>query len=409
MKTVYTVIRLLLGVLFIFSGFVKGVDPLGSAYKFNEYFAAAGMPEMDHISIILSFLLSGAEFLLGIALFTGIFKNFTSWVAMFFMGFFTILTFVLAVFNPVTDCGCFGDAIKLTNWQTFFKNIIFMALVVFIFMQRKKILTSVSVWNGLATSFVAIIFFVGISIYSYKHLPIIDFMPYGLGADIPAKMQIPAGSPQDIYETQLIYKNVKTGKLQEFNMSNYPWQDTINWKWAKTKSILVKKGYMPPIHDFSITTAQGNNMTDTILNDKGYSILLIAYNISKSNAEGLKKAERLQEFCSTTGRAKFYAVSASTLSDVEKVKNANNLSINFSSGDETALKTIVRANPGIIILKEGIVVGKWHYNDFDKISLRSGNFLSDDINDLKNRFENFRVLSLFLVLGIFLILIFRKR
>ncbi len=409
MKTIYWVCRLTLGILFIFSGFVKSVDPLGSAYKFNEYFASAGLPEMYSISLFLSFLLSGAEFLIGVALFTGLFKNFTAWVALFFMAFFTILTFVLAIFNPVTDCGCFGDAIKLTNWQTFYKNIIFMSLVIFIFRQRHKISSSISIWNELSTCIISIIFFLEVSLYSFNHLPIIDFMPYSIGSDIPAKMHIPIGAPQDIYETQLIYKNVKTGKLQEFNMSNYPWKDTLNWKWDNTKTVLIKKGYVPPIHDFAVTTKQGNNITDSILNDKGYSVLLIAYNINKSDAEGLKKAERLQEFCTTTGKAKFYAVSASASSDVERVKKENGLSIDFCSGDETALKTVVRANPGIIILKEGVVIGKYHYNDFDKISLKTGNFLSENLNDLKNRNENLLALSIFLVLGLILILIFKRK
>ena len=249
----------------------------------------------------------------------------------------------------------------------------------------------------------------GASFYSYNHLPLIDFMPYSLGSDISSKMEIPVGAPQDVYETRLLYKNINTGEVKEFTAGNYPWKDTLNWKWVNTKSVLVTKGYTPPIHDFAITNQQGNNITDSILSDHGYSFLLIAYNINKSDKAALKAAERFEEYCSATGKAKFYAVTASVKPDVDKIKTENNLSMDFNSGDETALKTIVRSNPGLILLKDGVVVGKWHYNDFGKISLKTGNFLAENISAMRNTGEWTLSLFILLSMGALLAIIFLKR
>jgi uncharacterized membrane protein YphA (DoxX/SURF4 family) len=409
LKFLFTFFRLILGILFIFSGFVKGVDPLGSAYKFNEYFASVGITEMDQLSLIFSFMLSGAEFLIGVALLTGIFIRFTSWVTLIFISFFTILTFLLAVFNPVTDCGCFGDAIKLTNWQTFDKNIVFSIMVIFLFIQRKKIKYSIPIWKEIIAIIIAVIVFFGTSLYSYKHLPIIDFMPYNIGADIRAKMKMPVGAKQDVYATHMIYKNTKSGEVKEFTTNNYPWKDTLNWKWVNTKSVLVTKGYTPPIHDFSISDPQGNDITDSILNYNGYSFLLISYNLNQANKNGLIDAERLQQYCSTTGKAKFFAITASIKSDISKIKSENSLTMEFNSGDETALKTTIRSNPGIILLKHGIIIGKWAYRDFEKISLKSDDFFADNLNELRNKYEWALSIIILFGMGAILSLVFIKR
>lgn len=404
-KIIFHFCRIALGLVFIFSGFVKGVDPLGSAYKFNDYFLAAGLPQMDTLSLILSFLLSGAEFLIGIALLTGIFMRLTAWTALFFMAFFTILTLILAIFNPVTDCGCFGDAIKLTNWQTFYKNIIFSILVIIIFIKRNDyelMLKKITSW---AIAGVAIIFFFILSLQSYNHLPLLDFMPYKVGSNIPEMMKVPDGAPQDEYETLLLYKNKNTGEIREFTMKNYPWQDTVNWQWSDTKSVLIKKGYTPPIHDFNVASPSGTNITDSILKGDTYTFLFISYNLNKANIKALKLVNKLALFGYATGKFKFYAVTASTNSDIQRVRNENDLVYDFNSADETALKTVIRSNPGLLLLKNGIVIGKWHYNDIKTIDPNVASLLSDEIATINANLDFYKSMTWGLILGFILLLI----
>jgi uncharacterized membrane protein YphA (DoxX/SURF4 family) len=402
LKILFNIFRVLLGLVLIFSGFSKGVDPLGTAYKFNEYFASVGLPEMDNMSLIFSFLMNSAEFLIGVALVTGIFFNLTAWTALLFYGFFTVLTFLLAVFNPVTDCGCFGDALKISNWATFYKNVVFIVLISFVFIRRKKFIFYSHLWVEWATLIITILVIFSISVYSYRHLPIVDFIPYSTGSNISEKMKIPAGAPIDEYETILTYKNLKSGKTEDFTMNNYPWQDSLNWKWAGTKSVLKKKGYTPPIHDFSISTPEGNNITEPILSDTSYTFLFIAYNINKADPTGLSEAERIKAYCEMTNNCKFYAVTASASNDVMKIKNLYGISYNFNSGDETALKTAIRSNPGLILLKNGTVLGKWHYNDMKEIAFRNGNFFSECITKLRKSGE--WTLSIAIIFGLWFVL-----
>jgi uncharacterized membrane protein YphA (DoxX/SURF4 family) len=400
LKILFTICRIALGLVFIFSGFVKGVDPLGSAYKFNDYLMVVGISPADSFTLILSYLLSGAEFLIGVALVTGIFMNLTAWTALFFMGFFTILTFLLALFNPVTDCGCFGDAIKLTNWATFYKNLIFSILVFMIFKGRKQFKPKLSLPYQWITLALIITTYSFIFLHSYRHLPLVDFISYRIGANIPEKMSIPAGAPVDEYETQMVYKNKKTGELKEFTMQNYPWKDTINWQWAETKSVLTKKGYTPPIHDFSISNATGENITDQILNDTGYCFLFIAYDINKANQKALKQIDTLATYCNATKKCKFYAITASFGADVVKLKYKLNLSYDFNNADQTAMKTVIRSNPGLVLLKKGIVVDKWHYNDLNEVNINKPDFLSKSLDNLRADKEWYLSLTIILGLGL---------
>jgi uncharacterized membrane protein YphA (DoxX/SURF4 family) len=401
-KILFNVFRVALGLVFIFSGFSKGVDPLGTAYRFNEYFASVGLSSMDNMSLFFSFLLNGAEFLIGVALITGIFFNLTAWTALLLYIFFTVLTFLLAVFNPVTDCGCFGDALKLSNWATFYKNIVFMVLISFVFIRRKKFVFRAHRWAEWSTATIAVLIIFSISIYSIRHLPIIDFIPYNAGSNISEKMKVPAGVQMDEYETLLAYKNLKNGEVKNFTLNNYPWQDSVNWKWYGTKSVLKKKGYSPPIHDFSITTPEGNNITELILSDTSYTFLFIAYNINKANPIGFSEAERIKAYCESVHNYKFYAVTASSSTEVTKIKKQFGISFNFNSGDETALKTAIRSNPGLMLLKNGTVLGKWHFNDMKEIPLGQENLISERTSKLRKSEE--WALSLAIMFGLGFIL-----
>ncbi|MCX7986172.1 MAG: DoxX family protein, partial [Bacteroidales bacterium] len=357
-------VRILIALVFIFSGFVKGIDLLGTAYRFSDYFTAMHLPRMETLSLFLSFLLSGAEFLIGVALLTGIWPKFTSSVALIFMIFFFFLTLILAIFNPVSDCGCFGDAIKMSNWETFYKNVVLLALVVYIFIFSKQFKSPLGNLYPWSVTLIGTAAFTFISIYSYRHLPIIDFMPFKEGNNIIEKSSIPPGAPTDEYATQLLYKNKKTGEVKAFDMTNYPWQDTVNWQWVETKSVLVKKGYTPPIHDFAFYSETGENMTDSILRTNAYVFLVVAYNIEKANNSALQTLDTLAQYAFASSDIRFYAVTASPIGTVKRKSELLQISYSFLTADETLLKTMIRSNPGIFLLHKGTILKKWHYAQF---------------------------------------------
>jgi len=358
--------RILLGLTFVFSGFVKGIDPLGSMYKFTDYFNAFQMPWMTNLAFALGILLAAAEFFLGIAMIFNFFIRITSWFMLAFMIFFTGLTFVLALTNPVTDCGCFGDALVITNWQTFYKNIVLLALAVYVFMQRKNFSGKNGAILSIAFTAMTMTVYFYLVVYSYNHLPIIDFSPYKVGVNIPEAMKIPEGAPKDIYENNLIYKNLKTGEEKEFTEANYPWQDTLNWKFVKmAEQKLIQKGYKPPIHDFRIETKDGEDIKDFFLYDEKGTFIVIAHNLQKSNKEGMSKIATFAIDAKRKGY-NFIGLTATSPDNIEAFKIENGIQFDFFNTDEITLKTIVRSNPGLLLIKKGTIQAKYHFNDLPK-------------------------------------------
>ncbi len=358
--------RILLGLTFIFSGFVKGIDPWGSAYKFTDYFNAFQMPWLTGLAFALGILLAAVEFFLGVAMVFNFFIRITSWLMLAFMVFFTGLTFVLALTNPVTDCGCFGDALIITNWQTFYKNIVLLALAIIVFRQRKNFGgKNGPVLSMAMTGMTMVVYFYLVS-YSYNHLPIIDFSPYKVGVNIPEAMKIPEGAPKDIYENSLVYKNLKTGEEKEFPETNYPWQDTLNWKFVKMgEQKLIQKGYQPPIHDFRIETPEGEDIKDFFLYEERGTFIVVASNLQKSNKKGLSMIAQFATEAKRKGY-KIIALTASSPDTFDAIKNETGAQFDFFNTDEITLKTIVRSNPGMILIKKGTIIGKYHFNDIPK-------------------------------------------
>jgi len=359
MKIIAIAARIFVGAVFIYSGFVKGIDPWGSTYKFIDYFTAFNMMWMQPAAFTLAILQNAVELVIGVALVLGLRMKETAWGVLLFMSFYTPLTLILALTNPVSDCGCFGDALILTNWETFYKNLIIMVPTLVVFFYRKKYIPAYSfvgewIWVGMIS-----IASVAISIHCYQHLPWIDFRPYRIGADIPMGMTVPEGKPVDEYKTTLLYE--KDGIIKEFDMSDYPWDDST-WVHKDTKNVLVKKGYTPPIHDFSITTSEGVEITDEVLSGEGYTFLLVAHRLSKSDRQALRKASNIAGFCRENGY-QFYGLTASPQSEIEHLKSELGLQYDFCFTDEITLKTIIRANPGLVLLQKGTVIGKWHFND----------------------------------------------
>jgi len=353
MKILRSASRIIIGLVFIFSGVVKAIDPLGSAYKFHDYFQAFNIGFLNKLSLALAIFLCTAEFIAGFSVLTGVRQKTGIWVVMILMVIFTPLTFVLALTNPVSDCGCFGDAVHLTNWQTFGKNIILITLTIILYTDRKQIR---NIFNPLVEWIIisiAIVLFILFSFFNLKYLPVIDFLPYKTGVNIAEKMVVPEGMPVDEYKSTFIYE--KQGTKKEFTISNYPANDT-SWKFIEQKSVLIKKGYQPPIHDFNISSIDDENITEKILSEPGYIVLMISKKLAEADNNKLSAGFELGNYCIANGIG-FYIITASGTDEVRSYNNG----LRFCTADETTLKTIVRANPGYLFLKNGAIVGKWSW------------------------------------------------
>ncbi|NOY95382.1 MAG: DoxX family protein [Chlorobi bacterium] len=362
MKVLKHIARIIVGIIFIFSGFVKGIDPLGSAYKFKDYFNAMGMEWMAWSAFSLGVLLAFAEFIIGVSLLFNLKIRLFSWLALFFMVFFTGLTLWIAIANPVTDCGCFGDALVISNWETFYKNLVLIILTIIIFRERKTFKPLLSPKLNLGMGLLIVAVYVGSVYYSYNHLPIIDFRPYHVGVNIPESMSIPEDAPREVYENTFYYKNKKTGEVKEFTEKNYPWKDTVNWAFESNESKLVQKGYEPPIHDFIMETREGDNVADFFLHEENYVFILVAYDLSQTNRDAMDKVNELAHWANDN-EMPFIGLTSSLFDESDKFIEETGAPFEFFNCDEITLKTIIRSNPGLLVIKDGVIKGKWHYND----------------------------------------------
>lgn len=375
MKIIKHIARILVGITFIFSGFVKGIDPLGSSYKFTDYFIAMGLDKLTVLSLTLGVLLAFAEFAIGVAMIFNIKIKFFSWLALIFMICFTGLTLWIAIANPVTDCGCFGDALVISNWQTFYKNIVLIVLAIIVFIYRKSFGHLLPTQLGYTAGIVVAFAYFSIVIYSYNHLPIFDFRPYKTGVNIPEAMSTPADAPQAVYKNTFYYKSKKTGKIKKFTEKNYPWKDTLNWAYDHVDTKLIREGYHPPIHDFTMESRDGDDATDFFMQDTNYVFIMIAYDLSKTNTSNLDKINTLANWA-TDNSMSFIGMTSSSFDESDAFKSQNNIPFEFFLCDEITLKTIIRSNPGLIVVKGGTIVGKWHYHDIPSPEEFSKNFLN---------------------------------
>lgn len=354
-KIIVETCRVLLGVVFAFSGFVKAVDPLGSAYKISDYFAAWGLHALDFLALPGSFFQSAMEFALGVFLLAGVYRKITAWLILLVMCFMTPLTLYLAIANPITDCGCFGDALVITNWQTFYKNIVLLAAAAVVFLWHKRMSFLFPKKARFFVLTVTFLFIIGFSLYCYTCLPVLDFRPYKIGNNISEGMKIPEGAETDVYETTFIY--AKDGVEQAFTIDNYPKEDS-GWSFVDSKSKLIKKGYEPPVHDFVITTEQGDDITDEILADENYTFLLIAHKLEKANDSHIDKINEIYDYAKQHGY-NFICLTASIPSEIQRWKENTGAEYPFCTMDDITLKTIIRSNPGLLLIKKGTVLNKW--------------------------------------------------
>jgi hypothetical protein len=397
MKIIRIISRIIVGLVFMFSGTVKAVDPLGSAYKFSDYFQAFHLEFLQPFALILAIILFTAEFIAGFSVLSGYRQKTGIWGVLILMCIFTPLTLVLAVTNPVSDCGCFGDAIKLTNWQTFGKNIILMFFVLILFAGRNRSTrrsTPLKEWIIISA---VIILFVIFSLLNLRYLQLFDFLPYRTGINIPENMKIPEGTAADEYLTTFIYE--KDGVQKEFTLENYP-SDDSSWKFIDQKSILVKKGYQPPIHDFSITTTDGENITDRVLANPGYTILMISTKLKNADKSHLSKGFELGTSCIEKGIS-FYVVTSSGSDEIMAYNN----DLKICTADETTLKTIVRANPGYLLLKDGTIAGKWSWATLPPGEKFTGDMSAGQVDTMNNKSRVLVVYSVSLSVILLLLLI----
>ena len=358
--------RTLLGLTFIFSGFVKAVDPQGTVYKIEDYLNAFGgfftnlMPAAPEAAVLLILF----EFVLGVLLFLGVWNKQCPWLALLMMLVMTPLTLYLAIANPVTDCGCFGDAIHLSNWATFWKNVVLLVLAIALLLTKDYLF---STWRKPLDLLIFCAAFVGCSglmAYALTHLPPIDFRPYKIGNNIPELMtvDIPEDAPMDEYEYTFIYE--KNGEQREFTLDNYPKDDSI-WTFVDQRSRLVKKGYeapQPPIHDFVLTLndEEGNvyDMTDEIL-ELDRVVLAIMYKLETADRKQVAKLNRLY-LDALQADVPFYALTGSGEREIDIWRQETGAEYPILSCDGITLKTIVRANPGVVVLSQGTVIDKYN-------------------------------------------------
>jgi uncharacterized membrane protein YphA (DoxX/SURF4 family) len=339
---------------------VKAIDPIGSEIKFGEYFEAFGMPALEPGALVFGILLATVELITGLCFLFGLRMKLVSLGAILFMAFMTVLTLALAITDAVQDCGCFGDAIKLTNWQTFYKNLIIMPFVIYAFIERKNYR---QVFGNTAEWIVAILLLIasaGVSIYAYRHLPFIDFMAYRAGANIPAGMIIPEGAPADVYETStFIYE--KDGKQEVFTLDNLP-GDTWTYVDAPAPKLL-KKGYVPPTQDFSITSLEtGESMHENIFAQGGYLIFITSADIGHAKQNKADALNELYQYA-TNNDISFMMLSGSSEQANQVYLQNSGAQYPVYATDATVLKSMVRSNPGIMLLKDNIVLKKWNIND----------------------------------------------
>lgn len=352
--------RFALGVVFIFSGFVKADDPYGMVYKIEDYFRAFGWNSIlpAFLPLFLSCLLAIFEFTLGVYLFFGIRKRLTSIAITLTMLVMTPFTFYLALTNPVSDCGCFGDAIVLTNWQTFWKNVVLLFFALWLFRNYRLVVKFVSKKNQWIISMYGIFYSVGIVCYCIYSLPIFDFRPYYIGANIKEQMSIPEGEKPPVYDTTFILE--KDGTRKEFTLDEYP-DDT--WTFVDSKTYVKEKGYVPPITDFALfSTLTGEEVTEEILADTTYTFLLISPYLSLADDGSIDLINELYDYC-VENKYSFYCVTASTADETDRWKDLTGAEYPYLMADETVLKTIIRSNPGLVLLKEGTIINKWSNQD----------------------------------------------
>ena len=364
------VARILVGLLFIFSGLVKINDPLGFSYKLEEYFEVFHLTFLNDFALSLSIILCSLEIILGFALLIGVRAVSVAWGLLLLIIFFAFLTFYSAYFQVVQTCGCFGDAIPLTPWQSFSKDMVLLVLIIVIFVNRRNIKPSFSAKTSDNLLIASVVLSVGFGLYTYNFSPVIDFLPYKVGANIPDEMATPPGAKPDEYELTYNLKNKKTGETKIMTNTEYLktgiWKDN-NWEVVgQPESRLVKTGFTPKIRDLAIQDAQGNDYTKELIANPYNNVIIVANDLSKADEEAIGRLNAMAINLAQNFNTRTVMLTSNSHQYVEAYAKQHKLMFEIFYADGVPLKTMVRANPGILLLKNGTVLGKWHYHSMPK-------------------------------------------
>ena len=374
--------RLVVSLTFIFSGYVKAIDPVGTQYKLQDYLEVLlmGVHVPDYATLAASVLLGGAEFTLGVLLLFAIRRRLVTRLILLFMAVMTPLTLWLALDNPIEDCGCFGDAVVLTNWETFYKNLVLLAATLLLVKRpplMPKFISNTNQWIVVNYTVLFILVSSGLSLYT---LPPFDFRPYHVGANIREGMEIPEGAPLPEFETTFILE--KDGRRKEFTLDDYP---DSTWTFIDSKTVQTVEGYVPPIHDFSIQAVDGGeDITDSVLNHKGYAFILVAPHLETADDSNFGEIDGIYEYSLDHGYP-FYALTASTDEAISHWRDVTGAEYNFFHTDETTLKTVIRSNPGLVLIKDGTVIGKWSHNNLPELNYKSAELQDTEYGTMPDR------------------------
>ncbi|WP_302951806.1 BT_3928 family protein [Leyella stercorea] len=357
--TAVNVCRFVLAATFIFSGYVKAIDPLGTLYKLKDYAAAMSLNGLlpDWALVGVAIALGALEFALGVFMLFAVRRHVVSRITLAFMTAMTVLTLWIFVADPVKDCGCFGDALKLTNGETLLKNIVLIACAALVAWRPADMARFISRSNQWIVRYYTVAYIVITSVYCLYTLPIFDFRPYHVGMNIKQGMEIPEGAEQPEFESTFLLR--KNGETREFTLDNYP---DSTWEYVDTRTVQTKKGYEPPIHDFALTSCDtGEDITEQVLTKKGYTFLLVSPRLAVADDSNFGDIDQIYEYAEENG-ADFYCVTASANDEIERWRDLTGAEYQFCNADETTLKTMIRSNPGLMLLKDGTIIGKWSHN-----------------------------------------------
>ena len=346
--------QMLVGALFIFSSFTKGVDPLGTKYKMLDYLAAYGMEWMNDVALVLAVVMILAEFIVGACLFVNVLPRLATLGATLLMIFFTVTTYLDAMYNLVPDCGCFGTAIKMSNWQTFFKNLVIDAVLIPIIFNNKSLknkrLTLGVEWT---LTLVLMSAFVWFEVYNIRHLPVIDFMDWKVGKDMTPK-------GYDAGKVYVTYQNNETGETEEFESPNYPWNDSVwmsQWTFVSQRNVGGSD-----VLGFAILDAEGDDYTHILYDSENLYVFVAPY-LDEMTDEDFENCEKMIEVAENQDCE--YIWLTSVLPEyVEKLNEKHQMFYDVYYGDELELKTMVRSNPGLMLMNKGVIINKWSKIDF---------------------------------------------
>lgn len=362
-EIILAIARILFGVTFIFSGFVKAVDPIGFTYKIEDYLISFQLTQFISLALTFAVVLIIVEFLLGVFILLGLYRKITIPAAVLFMLAMTPMTLYIALENPVKDCGCFGDALIIDNWSTFYKNIVLLTLTIFLFVYRRNIRSFFSNKTKHYVLGFLVLFSLLFCLYNILYLPVMDFRPYKVGLNIPEQMENDL-SKGDVYENIYIYE--KDGIEEEFTEENFPWEDST-WTFVDLKSKLIKEAEQPLIEEFVIVAytkdstgvfVRTDDITHEVLSNH-LSLLAISLSLEDAHQKGMRDILALADYAKEKD-IDFHIITSSDANIVAQWDEKwGNPTVKYASMDELTLKTIVRSNPGLLLLNEGAIQGKW--------------------------------------------------